>query len=114
MQDTTTDKLSSSSFTAIAVERNEADHVAIVKLNRPDRLNALDFQMVSELRQAFRALETDKSIAAIVLTGAGERAFCAGADIAGFRDVKTALKGAELARRGQRLTLLMEQMGTPI
>lgn len=114
MRDSTSDKLSSASFTTIVVERNEADRVAIVKLNRPDRLNALDSQMISELRRALSALEGDAAIAAIVLTGAGERAFCAGADIAGFKDVHGALQGAELARRGQRLTMRMEQMGTAI
>jgi enoyl-CoA hydratase len=114
MRDSTTDKLTSASYKTIAVERNEADHVAIVKLNRPDRLNALDVEMISELQQALSALERDAAIAAVVLTGAGERAFCAGADISGFKETRGALKSAEIARRGQRLTLLMEQMGTAV
>lgn len=98
----------------IAVERREPEHVAIVTLNRPERHNALDVQMISELHEAFTALEADRSVHAIVLTGAGERAFCAGADISGFRDLKSALDGSAIARHGQRLTLLMEEMGTPI
>ena len=114
MRDRTTDKLASASFAAIAVERDEASGVATVALNRPERLNALDATMIAELREAFIMLETDHSTHAIVLTGAGERAFCAGADIAGFKDVKTTFQGAALARRGQYLTLLMEEMGTPI
>ncbi len=114
MRDSTTDRLASASFAAITVERDETNHVATVMLARPERLNALDFQMISELRDAFVMLEADRSTRAVVLTGAGERAFCAGADVAGFKDVKSALKGSSLARNGQHLTLLMEEMGTPI
>src|SRR5579875_2229542 len=91
-----TDSLASGSFATIVVERDEAHRVASVTLNRPERLNALDEQMIADLHEAFAALERDHSIRAIVLTGAGDRAFCA------------------VARRGQRLTLFMEQMGTPI
>jgi enoyl-CoA hydratase len=98
----------------IAVEKDESARVATVTLNRPERLNALDARMIAELHEAFVALEADRSIGAIVLTGAGERAFCAGADITGFREVTSALDGAAIARAGQRLTLLMEAMGTPI
>lgn len=114
MQESTTDKLANASFSTIAVSRDEAERVATVTLNRPERLNALDTLMIAELHEAFVALEADRSTGAIVLTGAGERAFCAGADISGFKNVKTALAGAQIAREGQRLTLLMEEMGTPI
>lgn len=98
----------------IAVERHESEHVATVLLNRPERHNALDDRMISELHDAFAALEADRSVRAIILTGAGERAFSAGADIGGFRELESALDGAAIARHGQRLTLLMEEMGTPI
>jgi enoyl-CoA hydratase len=114
MRESTKEALASASFAAIAVQRDEADRVATVTLNRPDRLNSLDTQMIGELREAFLLLEEDRETGAIVLTGAGERAFCAGADIKGFRDVRSALQGASIARHGQRLTLLMEEMGTPI
>jgi enoyl-CoA hydratase len=109
-----TDSLASGSFATIVVERDEAHRVASVTLNRPERLNALDEQMIADLHEAFAALERDHSIRAIVLTGAGDRAFCAGADIRGFQALKGALEAAAVARRGQRLTLFMEQMGTPI
>lgn len=114
MHESTTDKLANASFSTIAVTRDEAARVATVTLNRPERLNALDSVMIAELGAAFTALDEDDATGAIVLTGAGERAFCAGADISGFKDVKTALGGAEIARAGQRLTLLMESLGTPI
>jgi enoyl-CoA hydratase/carnithine racemase len=55
--------------------------VAVITLNRPDRLNAWDMGMQRELRETFESLNTDDSVRAIVLTGAGERAFCAGQDL---------------------------------
>lgn len=98
----------------IEIERLAGDGIAVVRLNRPDRLNALNIQMLGELHHAFLALEAEREIRAIVLTGTGERAFCAGADIGEFQRLHGALEGAAMARRGQRLTLLMEEMGTPI
>ena len=57
------------------------DAVALITLNRPDKLNALSFGLVRELDRALGEYENDESIKAVVLTGAGERAFSAGADI---------------------------------
>ena len=59
--------------------------VAIVSLNRPQRLNALGPTLVAEATAAFRSLSRDRSVAAVVLTGAG-RGFCSGADLSGERD----------------------------
>jgi enoyl-CoA hydratase len=108
----TTDKPEAPS--TIEIERLHDDGVAIVRLNRPDRLNALNLQMTGELHHAFLSLEADRGVRAIVLTGSGERAFCAGADIGEFQRLHTALEGAAMARHGQRLTLLMEELGTPV
>lgn len=63
----------------IQVETKHA--VAIVTLNRPDKLNALTPEMLEQLDAAASRIETDLSVRAVVLTGAGERAFCVGADI---------------------------------
>lgn len=60
-----------------------APHVALLRLNRPDRLNALDEEMVGALEHAFAALPADGDVHAVVLTGAG-RGFCAGLDVRGF------------------------------
>lgn len=68
----------------ILVERQE--HIGIVTLNRPKELNALNFQLVSELAQALEAFDRDESIRCIVLTGAGDKAFAAGADIKEMSD----------------------------
>ena len=66
-------------YEAIEIERDGA--VAIMRLNRPDQLNAWDWQMSREMGHAYAALDDDDSVRAIVLTGAG-RAFCAGASLA--------------------------------
>ena len=59
---------------------DDATAVATITLNRPDRLNALTFEVYSELRDVFRALDTEPNVRAIVITGAG-RAFCSGGDV---------------------------------
>jgi enoyl-CoA hydratase len=64
----------------VTVEQRD-DGVAVVVMNRPDVLNALDRETLTELRDRLRGLATDTDVHAIVLTGAGERAFAAGADI---------------------------------
>src|SRR5258708_36032685 len=61
-----------------------ADSIATVTLNRPDKLNAFNAVMGREIVAAFRAADQDPEVRAIIMTGAGDRAFCAGADIAGF------------------------------
>ena len=65
-------------FATLLFERS--DHIARVTLNRPDRLNALNLQLVEDLRAAAAAIEADRDIRAVVLTGAG-RAFSSGADL---------------------------------
>ncbi|MCY3953952.1 MAG: enoyl-CoA hydratase-related protein [bacterium] len=57
------------------------DHVARVTINRPERLNAIDEAHQEDLRRAWEAIEADRSVRVVVLTGAGDRAFCAGDDM---------------------------------
>ena len=99
-------------YETILQERDGA--VALVTLNRPAVLNALNILMVRELGQALAAIESDPEIGAAILTGAGDRAFAAGADIAELNALPNTIAGAELARSGQRLTLQMESMRTPV
>jgi enoyl-CoA hydratase/carnithine racemase len=73
------EKRSAMSYQAVNVERT--DRVAVITLNRPEVLNALNLQLVRELDSALTELEQDDGVGAIVITGAGERAFSAGADI---------------------------------
>ncbi|MBE7195764.1 MAG: enoyl-CoA hydratase/isomerase family protein, partial [Gordonia polyisoprenivorans] len=58
------------------------DEIAVITLNRPDRLNAFTFEMGEQIQAAFDETDADDSVRAVVITGAG-RAFCAGADLAG-------------------------------
>ena len=91
--------------------------VALLTLNRPEKLNALDYPLIDRLMAALDAVEEDDAIRAVVLTGAGERAFSSGADIACFapsarRGQAAALR--EFVRRGQRMTARIESFPKPI
>ena len=99
-------------YETILVERS--DGVAFVTLNRPKVLNALNALMIAELRRAFATLEADDEVRVAVVTGAGERAFAAGADIAELNALPSAVRGAALARSGQALTLQLERMRKPV
>ena len=59
---------------------------AIVTINRPKKLNALNKETIGELHDAFKDLQKDKDVKSIILTGSGEKAFVAGADISEFAD----------------------------
>ena len=63
------------------IETDQVDRTAIITLNRPEVLNALSLGLVRELDQAITQMEEDDGVGAIIITGAGERAFSAGADI---------------------------------
>jgi enoyl-CoA hydratase len=87
--------------------------VAVVTINRPAVLNALSEAVLREIQSAFDALADDDGVRAIVLTGAGEKAFVAGADIKELAS-QTPVSGRETARRGQRLFTRIEQLGKPV
>src|ERR1700730_8982617 len=74
--------------------------VALVTLNRPDKLNALDYARIGRLLAVLDIVETDDDVRAVVLTGAGERAFSSGADIACF--APSVRRGAAAGPRGLR------------
>ncbi len=99
-------------YETILVERRAAH--AVVTLNRPKVLNALNVLLVGELRAAFAELDADDGVRAVVLTGSGERAFAAGADIGELNALPAAGAGAALARNGQALTRHIEEMRTPV
>ncbi|HTU81803.1 MAG TPA: enoyl-CoA hydratase-related protein [Candidatus Acidoferrales bacterium] len=91
-----------------------APPAAVVTLNRPRVLNALRTKLLAELSLALVELERHPDVRAVILTGAGEKAFAAGADIAELNALETARHGAGQARTGQALTRQMERMSTPI
>jgi enoyl-CoA hydratase len=87
--------------------------VAVVTVNRPKVLNALNQKTVMEIECAFFELKDDTSIKAVILTGAGDKAFIAGADI---NEIATfdATAGAQFAHRGQAVLSLIENLGKPV
>jgi enoyl-CoA hydratase len=88
-------------------------HLAVVTINRPQKLNALDDATIAELDGCIAELSGDDRVGAIVLTGAGEKAFVAGADIQGLSR-QGVLDGRENSRRGQALTRRIEESPKPV
>ena len=99
------------SFDNLLVERDGA--VAVITVNRPKVLNALNTQTLDELRRAILDLKADDGVRAVVLTGAGEKSFIAGADINELA-TQTPVSGREHAMTGQHILDLIEQMGKPV
>ena len=95
----------------LLVER--ADAVATVTVNRPKVLNALNSQTLDELRRTVLALKHDPAVRAVILTGAGEKSFVAGADINELA-VQSPTSGRDHAMRGQHVLDLIEGMGKPV
>ena len=89
------------------------DGIAVVTVNRPDKLNALNAATVAELDRAFRALAEDAEVRGIVLTGAGEKAFVAGADIAELATMDP-LSGVRVSRQGQDAFRFIERLPKPV
>ena len=87
----------------------DADGLLTLTINRPDKLNALSHEVMTALDDAFARAETDDAVTAVVLTGAGEKAFVAGADIGQFTELD-AQKGAYFARRGQAVFNRIERL----
>ncbi|KGO83259.1 enoyl-CoA hydratase [Flavobacterium beibuense F44-8] len=88
--------------------------LAVITINRPTKLNALNKTTIQELHEAFKALDADKEVKAIIITGSGEKAFVAGADISEFADFDVA-QGGELAAKGQELLFdFVENLSTPV
>jgi enoyl-CoA hydratase len=89
------------------------DGMAIVTVDRPAKLNALDARTLSELEAAFREIDGDAAIRGVILTGAGEKAFVAGADIGELAQL-TAVEAQAFAARGQRVLASIESLGKPV
>jgi len=87
--------------------------IAYVTLNRPKVLNALNKTTIGELTAAFEDARDDSAVRGVILTGAGDKAFAAGADIAEMAN-NTAVEAVEATRRGQSLTDLIENLGKPV
>ena len=99
------------SFENLLVDRDGG--VAILTINRPKVLNALNTQTLDELRRAVLELKHDAAVRVVVLTGAGEKSFVAGADINELA-TQTPTSGREHAIAGQHVLDLIEQLGKPV
>lgn len=89
------------------------DKVAVVTINRPDKLNALNLLTMDELSRVFLWIKSNENISAVVLTGKGEKAFVAGADIAELNTLNM-IAGREFSERGQQVFNLIENLDKPV
>ncbi len=100
------------SYRNIIIE--EEGKIGKIIINRPKKLNALNKETITELHEAFAELDEDKDIRVIIVTGNGDKAFVAGADISEFADFNMQ-EGAELSRKGQELLFnFVENLTTPV
>lgn len=99
------------SFENLLLERDGA--VAVLTINRPQVLNALNTPTIDELRRAVLELKHDGAVRVVIITGAGEKAFVAGADINELA-VQRPVQGKEHALRGQHVFDLIENLGKPV
>lgn len=91
----------------------DPEGIATITINRPDKLNALNLAVMNDLESAFEAAASDGSVRGVIVTGAGERSFVAGADIKQFTELD-ALDGHRFALRGQAIFNLVEEMRKPV
>jgi enoyl-CoA hydratase len=98
-------------FSNLLFEKKNA--TAYVTVNRPKVLNALNIATIEELNAAFTEIRSDANVRVVILTGAGEKAFAAGADIGEIASLDEA-SGKELASRGQVAFNLIENLGKPV
>lgn len=99
------------SYQNLLIEKK--NNVAIVTINRPDKLNALNSQTIEDLKNAFTELQNDDTVFVIILTGSGEKAFVAGADISQLNKLDV-ITGKEFAERGQAVFSMIETMEKPV
>src|SRR5208282_2844514 len=87
--------------------------IGYVKINRLEKLNALNRKVMEELFDCFQALQIDEEVRVVILTGSGEKAFVAGADINELA-LQGPVEGKETARFGQWVLDLIENLGKPV
>lgn len=96
------------------IKVTEEHFLAIITVDRPSKLNALNKSTIEELHEAFKALESNQEIRVIIITGGGDKAFIAGADISEFANFSPH-EGAKLAAKGQELLFnYVENLSKPV
>lgn len=98
------------SYLTLLVEKKQG--YAIITLNRPDKLNALNGQLLADLHHALISAQNDSDVHAVILTGSGAKAFAAGADIAELQPLNEQ-SGLPFSERGQAVANLLEHLGKP-
>lgn len=96
------------------VQSHVDQHIATIVLNRPERRNTLSAAMMRDLLAAFRWCREEEEVRVVVLTGAGDRAFCAGADLASFQAGASELERHHARRDYVELFLLLQDLGKPV
>jgi enoyl-CoA hydratase len=91
----------------------EDDGIALIAVNRPDKLNALNAATIRRLDEVLREARADDAVRAVILTGAGEKAFVAGADIAELATMGP-IDGVQVSRDGQETFRMLERMPKPV
>jgi enoyl-CoA hydratase len=90
------------------------DNVAVLTINRPEKYNALNDEVVAELSAAMDELAADDEVRAVIVTGAGDKAFVSGADIGMLQGLKGPHEAIANSRRGQAMTLKVENLRKPV
>ncbi|MCX6154256.1 MAG: enoyl-CoA hydratase-related protein [Candidatus Kapabacteria bacterium] len=98
-------------FETLLTEKKE--NYLVVTLNRPDKLNALNTQLFNELDEVIKSVELDDSIGAMILTGSGDKAFAAGADI-GELNKSDQRSGKLFSEHGSKVMARLEQLRIPV
>ena len=89
------------------------NRIALITINRPDKLNALNALAKSELKEAFESIKNDPNVDVVILTGSGQKAFVAGTDIKELTELD-AVSGKNFSEGGQSVFNLIENLGKPV
>jgi 3-hydroxypropionyl-coenzyme A dehydratase len=94
------------------VNVSKSDGICTVKINRPDKLNAMNMDVANDIIKVFKDIETDDSVKVVILTGEGDKAFSAGADIA-YMSTISPIEAESYAKLGHLLTYTVENCSKP-
>jgi enoyl-CoA hydratase len=94
------------------IRTEKKDRAYVITINRPDKMNALNRQVLREIKEAVDSVQSDKDVTAIILTGAGEKAFAAGADIAEFAEFSEE-EARKMSSDGHDTMNALERSGKP-
>ena len=89
------------------------NHTGLVTINRPDKLNALNNQTINEIEDVINSIKSNPNIFIVVITGSGEKAFVAGADIAELNDLEV-ISAKEFSEKGNRVFRTIETLDKPV